>query len=100
MVLRPNVDKNGNSWTEQTKKSVWQKGKPIQGYDSDIWRRDICGKAMKYSDHGNRQSEYGWEIDHIFPKEQGGDDRYDNLQPLHWKNNADKSDSLNWSCPR
>ncbi len=52
---------------EMTKQIVWRKGTPIPGYDADIWRRDVCGHAMKYSEHGNTNSEYGWEIDHIRP---------------------------------
>jgi len=55
---------------------------------------------MKYTEHGNRQSEYGWEIDHINPVANNGSDDLYNLQPLYWGNNLDKGDSLNWSCPR
>jgi len=44
---------------------------------------------MKRDDYGNRNSDYGWEIDHIDPD--GGDD-ISNLQQLQWKNNVDKSD--------
>ena len=36
------------------------------------------------------------EIDHINPVANGGDDNYNNLQPLNWKNNAAKSDKLNF----
>lgn len=54
---------------------------------------------MKYSEHGNRNSEHGWEIDHINPVSNGGGDELPNLQPLNWKNNADKGDKLNWVCP-
>ncbi len=79
--------------------TVWQKGREIPKYDKDVWRHDICGKVMKYSDHGNTKSTNGWEIDHIHPKSQGGNDTLKNLRPLNWLNNRDKGDSLNWNCP-
>lgn len=100
MTRKHNTDRNGGAWSEQTKKAVWQKGYPIEGYDQNLWRRDKCGRAMKYSEHGNRQNDYGWEIDHIDPVSNGGDDNINNLQPLHWSNNADKADKLSWTCPR
>lgn len=100
MKRNHNTDINGLAWTEQIKKSVWQKGLPIDGYDQTIWRRDKCGRVMKYSEHGNRQNDYGWEIDHINPVLNGGDDKINNLQPLNWSNNANKADKLNWICPR
>ncbi len=54
---------------------------------------------MKWSEHGNRDSKYGWEIDHINPVANGGGDELNNLQPLNWVNNANKGDKLNWTCP-
>ena len=39
--------------------------------------------------YGYRTSQFGWEIDHVSPN---GPDSIDNLIPLHWKNNVDKSD--------
>ena len=51
--------------SEQLNLYVWDKGTPIPGYDPNTWRRDAYGNIMKYSDFGNRKSEYGWERDHI-----------------------------------
>ena len=99
MARQTNTTKDGNAWTEATKKTVWNKGKVIPDFSSDIWRWDKCGQVMKWSEHGNRQSENGWEIDHIDPVSDGGDDNIENLQPLNWNNNADKADKLNWTCP-
>ena len=74
--------------------AVWQKGLIVPGLLPNIFRRDRYGTIIKYSDYGNRNSEYGWEIDHIIPKSRGGSDNLNNLQPLHWKNNCAKGDNL------
>jgi hypothetical protein len=84
---------------EQTKLRVWAKGRPIEGYDQNQWRRDMCGHAMNYAQHGE-EGDYGWEIDHIRPVTAGGKDTIDNLQPLWWKHNRMKGDTYPWSCPR
>jgi len=83
---------------EPTKREVWNKGRAIQGYDPAVWRHDICGHVMKYSDHGNTDSEYGWEIDHIYPRALGGKTTSENVQPLNWKNNRAKGDRYPWTC--
>lgn len=83
---------------EPSKLLVWDKGRIIPKFDSALWRRDICGHAMKYEDHGDTGSQYGWEIDHIKPASKGGPDDIGNLQPLYWKTNRSKGDTFPWSC--
>jgi 5-methylcytosine-specific restriction endonuclease McrA len=79
--------------------AVWRKGKVVAGYDSNVWRKDTCGAWMKKSEHGNTNSQHGWEIDHIKPKAQRGSSHISNLQPLQWENNRHKADNYpNWSC--
>lgn len=83
--------------SEALKKLVWEKGEKIPHYQPSIWRWDKYGKVMKYSKHGDIESKFGWEIDHIYPKKLGGTDDLDNLQPLQWKNNRLKSDLIIWN---
>jgi hypothetical protein len=83
---------------EKLKLTVWKLGKEVPNLDSKIWRKDKCGKLIKYSDHGDRGSKYGWEIDHIIPIAKNGTDDVKNLQPLHWENNVKKGDTYPWLC--
>jgi len=73
---------------EKLKKIVWNKGHIIVGYDKEVWRRDDYGYAIRFSDHGNRNSKYGWEIDHIQPIMLGGGHDLSNLRPLYWHANV------------
>lgn len=70
------------------KLEVWKKAKPIRGRDPRQTRRDEKGNVIKYSEYGNRDSEFGWEIDHIRRTSRGGSDRLSNLRPLQWEENA------------
>ena len=49
---------------------------------------DDYGHVLFKEDYGLK-GKHGWEIDHIDPD---GSDDIDNLQPLQWENNVDKSD--------
>lgn len=89
---------NKNRWSDATILAVWQKGQPVSGYDSNKYRKDVCGAWMELGKHGDRNATRGWEIDHIKPESHGGSDAIFNLQPLHWKNNVEKGDSSQLKC--
>lgn len=74
--------------------AVWQKGHVIPGFDPATFRQDACGAWIIFSHHGNRDSDFGWEIDHIVPagEDEEEDSSLDNLQPLQWRNNTAKRD--------
>lgn len=69
--------------------AVWNKGRIVPGQDSARWRKDECDAWIGRHEYGNRNSTYGWEVDHISP---GGSDAPGNLRPLQWENNVAKSD--------
>lgn len=86
------------SFSEETIQAVWQKGIIVPGNNSNVWRKDQCGAWIGRKEHGNRNSQYGWEIDHIKPESDGGGDELSNLRPLQWENNSSKQEGR-LSCP-
>ena len=72
------------SWTHEEKSAVWNKAKIVGDNDPNVFRQDQCGAWIKWAEHGNRDSKYGWGIDHITPKSRGGSDAIGNLRPLQW----------------
>jgi len=74
--------------------AVWAKGRPIPGFSPDIWRWDSHGSVIRRSDYGDCNSEYGWEIDHIWPASLLGSEGLENKQPLNWRNNRSKGDNV------
>ena len=76
--------------TEDIIQKVWEKGTVVSGNDPNVWRKDECKAWIGRQHYGNRDSQYGWEIDHIIPESEGGGDELSNLRPLQWQNNAGK----------
>lgn len=73
--------------------AVWQKATPVLGYDPNLFRVDDYGNPIAFYEYGKLTS-YGWEIDHNLPRSKGGNNHINNLQPLHWRANRMKGDSL------
>lgn len=86
------------NWTEEEKKKIWVKGTVCPPNSPDEWRKDQCGAWMNWYQYGNRQNEYGWEIDHVKPDSKGGPDIVSNARPLQWKNNSSRQ-SGRLTCP-
>lgn len=85
-------------YDEALKKKIWERGRIIEGYDKNKCRQDACGAWILWDHYGDRESPFGWEVDHIYPesklREKGVDnemiDNPVNLRPLNWKNNDSK----------
>ena len=88
-----------SNFTQKQIDDVWEKGREIEGKDKDVYRLDAAGAIMK-KDNRQANTQYGWEIDHIFPKKRLKDagipeDKWDdlvNLRPLQADNNRKKGD--------
>jgi hypothetical protein len=74
---------------EALKQAVWNEAQPIPGCELAEWRFEAHGKPARWQDYGDRQSPYGWELDH-FPisKANGGPDERWNLRILNCADNA------------
>lgn len=77
-------------YSEELIQKVWEKATVVHEYNSEKFRQAHCKAWIVRSEYGNRESPYGWEIDHIKPLSEGGTDDLSNLRPLQWENNASK----------
>lgn len=65
---------------------IWELANEIRGLDPNIWRADAYRNPIKIDIRDN-VSIYGWNIDHLNPKNKGGSDEFTNLQPMQAKKN-------------
>ena len=79
---------------------LWKKRYGGQDYVRDcfgvwIFRDDYNDPSTKRSRLNNgKMFHYGWAIDHIYPKSQGGNDNDNNLEIMHIETHLLKADSL------
>lgn len=87
--------------SNELKEIAWSSAQVVVGYDPDLIRQDACGAWIAYADFNNRESLYGWEIEHIYPSfrlkrlnvpEKMWNNPM-NIRALHWKNHQSKGGS-------
>ena len=59
LFAAPRIDR---SFSDREKVAVWQKGRPIVGWDPEDWRVDHRGDPIFRHHYGDSQSAFGWEI--------------------------------------
>ena len=81
---------------EDLKRAAWSRTSPVSGQQLNGWefRKDCLGNLVRYTDFGNRHSPFGWELDFIVARALGGTNDPENLQALHWRANAARSENL------
>ncbi len=88
------------AWSEDIIQYVWNRASVVEGFDESRFRKDACGAWIIRDKYGDKDSLYGWEIDHIVPQvlleekgyNQNDIDNNNNLRALQHDNNASKSD--------
>lgn len=78
-----------SNFSDSVIQKVWEKALTVEGFDPKLYRKDVCGAWIKYSDYG-KKTDFGWNIDHVYPTAKGGKDDFINLRPMQWENNHSK----------
>lgn len=73
------------AFSEDVVQKVWEKARAVSTHDPNTWRKDECGAWIRREHYGNRNSEFGWEINRAGPH---ASDETSSLRALHWQNNA------------
>lgn len=81
------------AYTNEDIERVWNAARKVEGMDASMIRKDPCGAWIVREKFGMPENEYGWEIDLIFPKALGGDERPENLRAMHCANAKSKGSS-------
>lgn len=80
------------NYNEELIQTIWEKGLVQEGFDPNVARKDACGAWILRNQYGNTDSNFGWEIDHVYPRALGGTTIEENLRPMQWQNNRSKGD--------
>lgn len=79
--------------TDQDIQRVWEEAQKVDGYNSELVRKDCCGAWIVKSEYG-KTTPFGWEVDHAYPESKGGRTEPINLRAMHWENNRSKADDF------
>ncbi len=84
----------GESRDEARKRIAWDKASVIPFCNPNQMRRDAYGWIIHWSEYGNRDSPFGWEVDHTLATALGGPDTPGNWRALNCRMNASLGGSL------
>ncbi len=80
---------------EDLKRAAWARTNPVTGQQNSWeFRKDCLGNLVRYADFGRRHSPFGWELEYVVPRSMGGSQDSENLQALHWKASAARSEAI------
>lgn len=79
------------NFTQEEIEAAWEKALKQPNNNPNVYRKDYAGAWIK-KDHYGKTNDYGWEVDHRNPLENGGTYSPRNLEPLQWQNNRTKGD--------
>ena len=66
-------------------------------FGDKIYKEDYGNTTQKRRILGGESFFYGWTIDHILHISKGGDNSLNNLEIMHWLNNAEKADKTSFT---
>jgi len=92
IIIDKRIFANNKTMTEENINSAWERATKVDNFDSNQFRKDACGAWIIRSHYGQRDSVYGWEVDHVYPQSMGGGDDMENLRAMQWENNMSKGD--------
>ena len=73
----------------ETAMRLWNKS-----FGKESKAKDFAGRVMAKGAYNDRNSEFGWNVDHILPQSKGGATADHNLVCCHIKTNDEKADSF------
>ena len=101
-LVRKQLNEFNTLMNLELKDIAWNAAIIVDEYSPDRIRKDACGAWIAYDDFNNKESMFGWEIDHVYPTSRlnmMGIPRKLwnhplNIRAMHWKNNFSKANSF------
>ena len=79
--------KNNDEISNDVQLLIWMNGKESKA-------KDFTGRVMAKAAYNDRNSEFGWNLDHVLPQSRGGKTAEHNLICCHIKTNDEKADKF------
>lgn len=70
------------------KLAAWELAGIIPGWDPLLWRIDCDSRIIYWPAYGDRDSDYGWELDHVPANAFAVPGIAQYLRARHWRGNA------------